>query len=99
MDPPGNNPANNPQNPPAIGIIDEPVVAQPEERDPIGPLVNVNLRLPPPDTYDGERDAAKLRTWLFTFNQYASLHGLNDGQKIYAAAMFLRGPAANWWEN
>ena len=75
--------------------VADPVVDPPAQ----GPIVNVNLRIPSPDAFDGERDAAKLRTWLFTYNAWAELHDLNERQKIAALVMFLKGPAANWWEN
>ena len=85
-DPLGQNPAN-------------PIPA-PDPEGHIGhrAAVNVNLRIPPPEPYDGKRDASALRSWLFTYNLFSSLHGLTDPQKIHTAALFLRGDAASWWE-
>jgi Ty3 transposon capsid-like protein/Zinc knuckle len=87
---------DNLPNPPVNPLpVANPIVELPAQ----GPHVNVNLRIPSPDNFSGERDAAKLRTWLFTYNAWADLHDLTERQKIAASVMFLKGPAANWWEN
>jgi Ty3 transposon capsid-like protein/Zinc knuckle len=69
--------------------------------DPIDAVIPAELRdklkIPAPSRYDGKRDPDVIRSWLQEMDNYATFHGLTNGQRLAIVPFYLTGPAARWW--
>jgi hypothetical protein len=62
------------------------------------PWIPKNIRIPSPDTYDG--DPLKLGEWIFQLKNFFALSKARDtAVQVQLAIAFLRGTALSWWRS
>lgn len=54
-------------------------------------------KVPKPDSFDGKKDPVAVDQWLYQQGHYLVLLDTPVQDQVHCAAMYLKGPALQWW--